>query len=701
MPTTNRITYAILALTMGLALLLVACREPAPTPTPPPPPTPTPTPTPTPEPTGLERLAWFNAPPDTAHWIAWAAMRRIAAEDETLGDDIAALPWVADRITAEEAGALDDISWLLPQDRALTDMALDFDWMGANGAVTPEARRLIRAIRAANDADDALSDTLASYDWISADPSDTGVGALETIVELAAPGYRELTATGIGAIRFLPSSGDAPETLEFATSLSQLPWMTDNVTSPESKFITDFSDMIETSGSLHADALNIILAYDWVQDGIAQQEADSLALYEQLFKDAGAEDAEVLPIMLEYEWVADTLRLHETRYIRTLASLLRASSSDDVDLTPTMVSYQWIMDSITTPEKFLLDEFADLLQVEEPEDSGYRRALLNYGWLSDEIVGTETAGFRLLSNSIKSLLPEHTDALDSVFAYEWLHDDIRLDEAEAIRALEEIIAQYDADTKEFIVALLARPWLQDGVGGEQENWLLDEYRYYLTGGRIPGVPVPPRLATYPWLDNGINDTEFEYVRATLNLLQNVYPIAPETTNAVIANSSARPVALEEVAIAFRRLSYAVSISRSFYSEDLAADLARMPWLLDGIERLEGWWLDEYATLLLVLGENQHTELAQSILERPWARDGISADEREWTHQYRRLLEETTGQVREDALKLPDLACFQDRIGYYEAALIGQIALLALHNDPLFTQDDWFQSYVTQSGLTSC
>ena len=119
------VRFALLAamLAVTLPLLLTACERPAPTPTPPPP-SPTPTPEPTPEPTPVERLAWFDARPDTAHWIAWNALRRMAIDDEPLTQQIASLDWVADGITTEEAGALDDVSWLLRENPAIADTAL-------------------------------------------------------------------------------------------------------------------------------------------------------------------------------------------------------------------------------------------------------------------------------------------------------------------------------------------------------------------------------------------------------------------------------------------------------------------------------------------------------------------------------------------------------------------------------------------------
>ena len=66
------ILLAIVVLTAALTTLLAASEEPTPTP--------------------LDRLGWYDAPPDLAHWIAWAAIRRMALDDESLSEEIAGLP---------------------------------------------------------------------------------------------------------------------------------------------------------------------------------------------------------------------------------------------------------------------------------------------------------------------------------------------------------------------------------------------------------------------------------------------------------------------------------------------------------------------------------------------------------------------------------------------------------------------------------
>ena len=128
----------------------------------------------------MERLAWFDAPTDVPHWVAWSALRRMAIDDEPLSQQIASLEWVIDGITAEEAGALDDLSWLLRENPDIADTALKLPWMATNGDITPDDRRALRAVRGAADADAEFGAELAAYGWLPDGATTDEADALET-----------------------------------------------------------------------------------------------------------------------------------------------------------------------------------------------------------------------------------------------------------------------------------------------------------------------------------------------------------------------------------------------------------------------------------------------------------------------------------------------------------------------------------------
>ncbi len=550
------VTLTVGALAFALAAL-TACRAPDPTPTPTPAPTPPPTPTPTP--TSTEQLnqqaAWLANPPDAAHWIARTAIRRIAVEDETLGQQVAALPWSVDGITADEAGVLDDLSWLLQQDPAIAAAVLDFSWMSATANITADDRRALRAVRAAVDADSALGATLASYPWFETPVTPEGADALETLAELVAPDFQSQTVTGIGAMRLRPPSPTEPPHLEFAQELAEINWLQDEITGvePEAlnawaeliqveepsgdaaletvwrynwtrddatqaevKFISDLSEVAASTDDRNADALETIMAYGWVRNGIAQSESGWILRYQPLLEDAGPEDADALPLILDYAWVRDGLRAQEVGHLSSLRSIFRYSSAENAPAIRTVFGYPWLADSITSDEIAVLRDIASALSATETVGAAHVNKLLGYGWVSDDITADESAGFGLLSDTLRMLGRDYPEAAQSVLAYEWVQDDLVDSDLVSLRALFSVFRHPRDQTGDFTVALTARPWLQDGLD-EDELALLGLFDHSLRS--VPaGTIMPPALAAYPWLDGGISSREEQWLIDFLQVL---------------------------------------------------------------------------------------------------------------------------------------------------------------------------------------
>ncbi len=651
-----RFALALGALTL-VVVALGACRQADPTPAV----TPSPIPTPTPEPTAAERLAWFQSPPDTVHWIAWAAIRRISFSDDTVGEEIAALPWVADGITAEEAGALDDFSWLLMEVPAVADIVLSLPWMSPNGAISPDDRRAFRAIRAAADVDDNLGSTLASYQWIPDGAAADEATALEELAHIAAPGFQAHTVTGIGAMRIgVPgvdiSPAASPERIDMARLIADYPWMQDAVSSPESDAVGQLTRLIIEAGDHHVDAVRTVASYQWVTDGIDGGDNDSLRNFEQLFQEAGPEDAQALQIMLTYPWMADSLDNDETRALRA---------------------------------------FADLLAIQDVDASAYQETLLNYDWISDDVGRWEAPAIQHLADSVASLAAEQPDVLASVLAYGWVRDGIAIEDVVPLKNLAIIFESQGPQTAEFISTLTARPWLQDDVDvGETE--LLVTYAGFLDARFSGEVTLPPTLTTFPWLDDGMPGIEREYVREILDFVNDVTPLAPDTVTAVIENAHAEsPETSEQSVLGLRNLHHLILDTQYLHGDDLASAVARLPWLLNGISRTEGRWLDEYADLLLAL-QGQDDELAASIPGRPWAQDGISADEIEWTHQFRRFIEEAAGVARQNTFSAGSVSWFQDDIDARDANMMGLMARVSLDDPAFVVGEEWLTTQIGEA-----
>lgn len=674
------VRFASLATTLAVALLLLnACEGPTPTPTPPPP-SPTPTPEPKPEPTAMERLAWFDARPDTAHWIAWNALRRMAIDDEPLTQQIASLDWVADGITAEEAGVLDDVSWLIRENPAIADTALGLPWMATDGVIAPDDRRALRAIRAAASTDENLGATLAEYEWLTDGLTQDEAEALETIGEIVTPGFTTQTATGIGATR-LDRSGIgtppavSPRTLEFATSVTQFPWMQDGVTSLETVFIANLNDLVETAGSIHADAADTIVSYDWIQDGIELNEPRSLLLYEPLFQAAGAEDADILPIMLEYEWIADGLGTNEARSAGSLTSLLNASSSDDADVLRTMVSYGWLADDITPTEIAFIHELTELIRtggdfhaesleivasydwiadgIDEPEIAFLRRltplfeyagtedaaalqTVLGYPWIADGVILSELAPMRRIAFLFNASSQEDAKAITIISEYPWLADSVEFYEGDALQAFDALLRPQGSQYVTPQETILAFDWVSDGI-----SVYGDVYEHIGLGELVETVLFlererPEFMVSFvesEWVRDGLSDEEGDGLSRVRRIIPQVrllnrsvddlpYPVSDELTNISLGDEwlhgQFSGSFLEELHLTQQKLAQRISlIDRVSDALDVAPEFA---WLQDGISPVEMEWLVAFNELFDAIGQPE----ALGLASLPWFQDSIDA-----------------------------------------------------------------------------
>ena len=776
MPLSVRIRFALATSIATLIVLLSACEAFSPTPTPTPLP---PTPTPTPEPTATERLSWFETRPDTAHWIAWAAIRRIAIEDESLGEEISGLSWVVDGVTAEEAGVLDDLSWLILDNPEIAETVMLYQWLGPEGNPMLDDRRALRAIRATADVDPDLGATLSRYPWIAAGPDRQESQALELVAELASPDYRKQTATGIGAIRVSAIAPNTPRPSEsrlhpiaeiiadyswlrddvtrseyqvlgamsnlvnnskllstgFHEELLSVAWLQDNVnqteiealerwsnligaaertgtpagrtvweyewakddaTFAENSFLRTLASLTEKAGETHAEALNVVASYDWVADGITDDDSWYLPRYVPLFEHAEPQEGPALSAILGYEWIADGLAPSESYGVRQVSLLLAAGSEDDSDELATIVKYPWMGDSLDSFEASALGNLANFLRLPEADGASHRQTVLNYDWISDDVTDDELIGFRYLTDAVRLLAPEHSRSLDSVLEYEWIQDDLSERDLDSLLTLITVFDSRSIYTGDFIAALTARPWIQDNLD-KSERDLLTIFGDFLARDQAPGVTIPPQLVTFSWLDDGISDLEADYVGEVLYLVREVSPIAPETTIALIENPRLEsPQMFSDGIRGIRTLVQTVHTSKKV-NDDLARNVARLPWLMDGITKIEGLWLAEYATFLAKFG-GDNEELALSVIERPWARDGISGYEHEWMHQYRRLLEESDPTARQLAIELAELPRFHDRIDHFDASLVARLATSKLLQTPEIADLEWFRDGISDRDL---
>ena len=613
------ILLAIVALTAALTTLLAACEEPTPTPTPPP----SPTPTPTPQPTPLDRLGWYDAPPDLAHWIAWAAIRRMALDDESLSEEIAGLPWVVDGINPEEAGVLDDVSWLLKTDTAVLETILKFRWMSEDGVISADTRRALRAIRAATDADPRLGSTLAAYGWIPDELTQHEAEALEILAEAVFPAFRTQTVTGIGAIRVPRSGLNAPpsvtaEPFEFARLLAEYPWVRDGIDPPEPDNLRQLSRTVSRATPANADLIRELTNVAWIQDGITDLEAQAVVSWDNFFSNIDESHLILAETVWGFDWVQDDTNIEEISLVDHLANLANSDGANQVRALETVLSYDWLRDDVTTTELAFMENLERLTEIAAEDHADALETVLSYDWLRDDVTPVELAFMENLERLTEVAAEDHADALETVLSYYWLRDDVTPVELAFMDNLERLTGIAAEDHADALETVLSYDWLTDGISAEEPVYLRRIEPLFEAAGPETTEALEIMLG-YQWIANGIGAHEPLTVGKLAPMLADASKVDPGAVTTIanypwLADADGSQETNDLVAV--WRFLRAGGREISAHEKTLRHDILRYDWINDGLtndENLTFIWLNR-----LLKGYSPDTaEFISTLLSRPW------------------------------------------------------------------------------------
>ena len=285
----------------------------------------------------------------------------MALDDESLSEEIAGLPWVVDGINPEEAGVLDDVSWLLKTDTAVLETILNFRWMSEDGVISADTRRALRAIRAATDADPRLGSTLAAYGWIPDEVTQHEAEALEILAEAVFPAFRTQTVTGIGAIRVPRSGVNAPPSVtakpfEFARLLAEYPWVRDGIDPPEPDNLRQLSQTVSRATPANADLIRELTNVVWIQDGITDLEAQAVVSWDNFFSNTDESHLILAETVWGFDWAQDDTNTEEISLVDHLTNLGSSDGANQVRALETVLSYDWLRDDVTSVELAFMEE---------------------------------------------------------------------------------------------------------------------------------------------------------------------------------------------------------------------------------------------------------------------------------------------------------------------------------------------------------
>ena len=628
----RHIRWSIAAALAALILVLAACESPTPTPTPSP--SPTPTPEPTPEPTALERLAWFNAPTDVPHWVAWSALRRMGIDNEPLSQQIASLEWVIDGITAEEAGALDDLSWLLRENPDIADTALNLPWMATNRDITPDDRRALRAIRAAADADAELGAALAAYGWLPDGATTDEANVLETLGEIVAPGFTTQTATGIGAMRLgVPDVSRAR--MDAVRIIADYPWLQDSVASPEPDTLDKLVEAISYFDSPDPTFLGEFLRVDWLQDEVGNAEFEAIGAWHEFMSATGTIGSPAAQTVWTYDWTRDDVTSTEIAFLRQLTELTRTIGDFHAESLDIVASQGWISDGVDGTETAFLRRLEPLFEQAGTEDAEALQTVLGYAWITDGVIVSESASVRRISYLFNASSQEDAQAVLTISEYPWLADSADdLFESDALQAFEALLSPQGSQYVAPQETILAFDWVSDGIAGYEdvhehvELWSLVETVVFL-GKERPELMIS--FVESDWVRDGLSVEEREGLSRvrditrktkTLNLqISNIpYPVSDSWTSIVLGDEWLQgefPDSFrEELHLTQQKLAgHLLLINQVAHALKMAPDFT---WLQDGLSLAEMEWLAALDQSFYVIGQPKDLSFASL----PWFQDEI-------------------------------------------------------------------------------
>ena len=663
----RHISWGIAALVAALILLLTACESPTPTPAPTPPPSPTPTPEPTPEPTAVERLAWFDAPPDTAHWIAWSALRRMGIDDEPLSQQIASLDWVIDGITAEEAGALDDVSWLLRENPDIAHTALDLPWMATNGDITPDDRRALRAIRSAAEIDPDLGATLVGYPWVVSGPDRHELQALELVTELAAPGNRSLSATGIGAIRIAAIASDMVQSdeaplLPIAAIIAKYPWVLDGIDPDEPDDLIQLSEALSRPATQGSSINRELAEVPWIRDGMTEIEKEAVVSWSDLFERAVENGSPWVKTVWEYSWAQDDVTEAEIRFIDNLKSLIESGGEQHTPAIETVLSNDWVQNDVTTTEANFIRELGRLAEVVPEWNSDALQSVVSQEWVTDGISPGEPGNLARIRPLFEAAGPEDVETLRILLRHDWVARGVDSSHSAALSVFAAMMEDSEPNNPEPALTIVGYPWLADLVTFEEQTVLVRLrriLRFEQVEERAHREILQESILAFEWLRGDVGKTESSSLYAIELMLRNYDSV----------------------------------------SADFIVTILTKPWLKDGMESRERDLLMAY-TGFVERGLDLNASFRSTISSYPWLDDNITAAESAFLitllHLSRQYAADPT--FHPTLVELAALPEFQDEIDQFDTTVINLLLSRQLLSQPEIVALDVFSDGPTDDDL---
>ena len=316
----------------------------------------------------------------------------------------------------------------------------------------------------------------------------------------------------------------------------------------------------------HPQLASTIKKLGWVEDGISETEAE--AIQDLLF--IVVTSRSVASSIVSFPWVKDGIEEAEAEAVNWLNNI----GSEEV--ATAVVSLGWVEDGIGAIEAGAIEQISYI----DYGSSTIAKSVVSLAWVKDGIEEVEAEAI----NWLRNIGSEEVAA--AVVSLGWVEDGIGAIEAGAI----EQISYIDYGSSTIAKSVVSLAWVKDGieeVEAEAINWLRN----------IGSEEVAAAVVSLGWVEDGIEEAEV----IAIEYLSYVANEDSATARLLVSFNWVRDVVGPLEADGIRWIS-------NFVTPEIAASVAGLNWVSDGVTGLEVQLIEELSYL-----SNAHPVQAMKIV----------------------------------------------------------------------------------------
>ncbi len=334
-----------------------------------------------------------------------------------------------------------------------------------------------------------------------------------------------------------------------ATAVTELSWVTDEVSFEELHAITNFSDLARNDLELAKMVAHLL----WFADDMTSLESESIAHLSVI----ASNDVELAKTVASLPWFSDGVTSDELNAIR----LLNNVTAKDLELARRTAALPWLVDGVTSDELNVIWFLGDIVA----NDLELARRTVALPWFIDSVTSDELSGLF----AMRHIAANYPELARQITFLPWLVDGVTsYSEKMAIWRLSDIAAN-DLELAKRTAAL---PWFIDGVTSDEMLGVSG-----LSDIAASDLELARQTAALPWFIDGVTSDEMLGVSGLSDIVANDLELARQAV--------ALPWFIDGVTSVESNALFSLADIAEEGSEALD-QLTTQPWFRDGLDDAE-------------------------------------------------------------------------------------------------------------------